>query len=108
VDDIVVFHGLKPEDLQRIVEIQLERIRERLEDRQIVLEVTPDALRHLAEVGYDPVYGARPLKRLLQREIETRLGRKILAGEVTDRSRVKIDWNGTELQFDTVPLVAAA
>jgi len=108
VDDIVVFHGLKREDLERIVEIQLERIKARLTDRQIVLELTPSALRHFAEVGYDPVYGARPLKRLLQREIETRLGRKILAGEVNDRSTVKVDWNGTELQFDTAPLVAAA
>ncbi|MDG2308152.1 MAG: ATP-dependent chaperone ClpB [Candidatus Binatia bacterium] len=108
VDDIVVFHGLKPEDLERIVEIQLDRIRGRLADRQIVLELTPGAVTHLAEVGYDPIYGARPLKRLLQREIETQLARRILAGEVTDRSTVKVEWNGSELQFGSKPLVAAA
>ncbi len=108
IDDTVVFHGLKKEDLERIVEIQLERIRARLAERQINLELTPAALTHFAEVGYDPVYGARPLKRLLQREIETNLARRILAGEVTDRSVVKVDWNGTELMFDTSPLEAAA
>ena len=108
VDDIVVFHGLKPEDLKRIVEIQLERLRARLADRQIVLELSEAALMHFAEVGYDPVYGARPLKRLLQREIETQLARKILAGDVTDRSTVKLDWDGAELRFDTAPLEAAA
>ena len=108
IDDIVVFHGLKPEDLKRIVEIQLERIRDRLAERQITLELTDAALTHFAEVGYDPVYGARPLKRLLQREIETKLARKILSGDVNDRSKVRVDWTGEELQFDTAPLVAAA
>ena len=99
IDDTVVFHGLKPADLEKIVEIQIDRIRARLEDRQIVLELTPDALRHFGQAGYDPIYGARPLKRLLQKEIETILGRKILAGEVPNGSRVRIDWSGDELCF---------
>ena len=108
VDDTVVFHGLKPEDLEKIVEIQLERIRDRLADRQITLDLSGEALRHLAQAGYDPIYGARPLKRLLQREIETPLGRRILAGEVADRSKVTVDWNGDALEFTSRTLEAAA
>ena len=108
IDDIVVFHGLSPEDLESIVRIQLERLKGRLAERHIVLELSPAALRHFAEIGYDPVYGARPLKRLLQREIETTLARRILAGEVVDHSTVEVDWNGSELTFDASPLEAAA
>jgi ATP-dependent Clp protease ATP-binding subunit ClpB len=108
VDDIVVFHGLTREHLERIVRIQLERLKARLLERRIEIELTPAAVGHLAESGYDPVYGARPLKRLIQREIETQLGRRILAGEVTDRSHVVIDWNGSELTFAATPLAEAA
>ena len=91
VDEIVVFHGLSREQLKQIVEIQLGRLRQRLGERKILLELTDAAREHLAAVGYDPVYGARPLKRLLQREIETTLGRKILAGEIADGTRVTVD-----------------
>ena len=108
VDEIVVFHGLTREDLGKIVEIQLQRIRKRLADRQIDLEVSPGAVQHFGEVGYDPVYGARPMKRLLQRELETQLGRKILAGEIADRSRVRVDWNGSELTYEATPVSEAA
>ncbi|MBM4269834.1 MAG: ATP-dependent chaperone ClpB [Deltaproteobacteria bacterium] len=108
IDDIVVFHGLTRQDLERIVDIQLERIRARLSERRIQLDLTPAARSHFAEAGYDPVYGARPLKRLLQREIETELGRRILAGDVTDRSRVRVDWTGSQLRFDSEPLAEAA
>jgi ATP-dependent Clp protease ATP-binding subunit ClpB len=108
IDDIVVFHGLSPEDLESIVGIQLERLKERLAERHIALELSPAALRHFAEIGYDPIYGARPLKRLLQREIETTLARRILSGEVADHSTVEVDWDGSELIFDASPLEAAA
>ncbi len=108
VDEIVVFHGLSREHLAKIVEIQLNRIRQRLADRRIELELTPAAIQHFVDTGYDPVYGARPLKRVLQREIETNLGRRILAGEVGERSRVVVDWNGRELTFTTQPLAEAA
>jgi len=103
VDDIVVFHGLTRENLARIVEIQLGRLRKRLAERNVELELTPAAVTHFSTTGYDPVYGARPLKRLLQREMETQLGRRILAGEIPDRSKVRVDWNGTELAFSTTP-----
>jgi ATP-dependent Clp protease ATP-binding subunit ClpB len=97
VDEIVVFHSLSREQLKQIVDIQLGRLRQRLAERKIHLELTPAALEHFAGAGYDPVYGARPLKRLLQKEIETTLGRKILAGDVPDGSRVTIDYTGGEL-----------
>jgi len=90
VDEIVVFHKLSEEQLKEIVEIQLNRVRARLRDRRIALEITDDAKTHLVRVGYEPAYGARPLKRAIQREIETPLGRKILAGEVRDGDVVRI------------------
>ena len=83
----------------RNVEILLGRLRNRLADREITLQLTEAARRHLTEVGYDPVYGARPLKRVLQRELETQLGRRILASEVTDGSAVVVDYREGELVF---------
>jgi ATP-dependent Clp protease ATP-binding subunit ClpB len=99
VDEIVVFHGLSREQLKQIVDIQLARLRDRLLERKITLTLTDRAKEHFAAAGYDPVYGARPLKRLLQKEIETALGRKILAGEVADGMAVTIDFDGTGLTF---------
>ncbi|MGZ3549181.1 MAG: ATP-dependent chaperone ClpB [Vulcanimicrobiaceae bacterium] len=93
VDEIVVFKALNEEQLEQIVEIQLGRLRERLADRHITLELTQPARRHLVKTGYDPVYGARPLKRAIQRELETPLGRKILAGEIHDGDRVTVDYD---------------
>ncbi|MCS6977327.1 MAG: ATP-dependent chaperone ClpB [Gemmatales bacterium] len=93
VDEIVVFHSLTEEQLTKIVDIQLNRLRKRLEDRQIKLEVTDAAKRHLVQVGYDPSYGARPLKRTIQRELETVLGRLILEGKIRDGQRVVVDFD---------------
>jgi ATP-dependent Clp protease ATP-binding subunit ClpB len=89
VDEIIVFHSLSEEDLKKIVDIQLERLRSRLAERRITLELSEDAKAHLAMSGYDPVYGARPLKRAIQREIETPLSRLILKGEVRDLSSIQ-------------------
>jgi ATP-dependent Clp protease ATP-binding subunit ClpB len=108
VDEIVVFHALSPEQLKQIVEIQLGRLRARLAERKIEITLTDRALEHFATSGYDPVYGARPLKRLLQRELETVLGRRILAGEIRDRSRVSIDFVAGALQFSCEPFTEAA
>jgi ATP-dependent Clp protease ATP-binding subunit ClpB len=108
VDETVVFHGLSRAQLKQIAEIQLGRLRERLAERKIALELTDAAAEHFADAGYDPVYGARPLKRLLQKEIETALGRKILAGEVPDGSRVTVDYDGTGLVFRAAPQASAA
>src|SRR5262245_14895016 len=84
VDEIVVFRSLSEEHLKRIVDIQLSRLRLRLAERHVTLELTDAAKTHLVTVGYEPVYGARPLKRAIQREIETPLGRLLLKGEVRD------------------------
>ncbi len=84
VDEVVVFHPLTEEELSPIVEIQLGRLRARLVDRQMTLELTPAAVTELASRGYDPVYGARPLKRLIQQEIETPLSRLIIQGKALD------------------------
>ncbi|MEO6991516.1 MAG: ATP-dependent chaperone ClpB [Candidatus Baltobacteraceae bacterium] len=93
VDEIVVFQALGEEQLQKIVEIQLARLEARLAERRIALALTEAARTHLVRVGYDPVYGARPLKRAIQRELETPLGRRILAGEVREGQTVQIDYD---------------
>jgi ATP-dependent Clp protease ATP-binding subunit ClpB len=104
IDEIVVFHKLSEEQLKEIVEIQLDRVRARLRDRRIGLEVTDAAKTHLVRTGYEPAYGARPLKRAIQREVETPLGRKILAGEVRDGDVVRVDTDADkgELTFKVV------
>ncbi len=91
VDEIIVFHALTEEHLKQIVEIQLGSLRKRLADRHIDLELTDRARGHLVRSGYDPSYGARPLKRAIQREIETPLARRILGGEVRDGHHVVVD-----------------
>ncbi|MBD5635802.1 MAG: ATP-dependent chaperone ClpB [Candidatus Eremiobacteraeota bacterium] len=93
VDEIVVFGALTEVQLEAIVRIQLDRLRERLVDRRIELDVSDGAVRHLVKVGFDPVYGARPIKRAVQRELETPLGRKILAGDVKEGDRVYADYD---------------
>ena len=91
VDETVVFHPLATEQLVKIVEIQLERLRGRLAERRIELAITPAALAYLGERGYDPVYGARPLKRLIQQELETPLARLLVKGELRDGETASID-----------------
>jgi ATP-dependent Clp protease ATP-binding subunit ClpB len=108
VDEIIVFHALTEEDLKQIVDIQLERLRGRLAERRITLELTDDAKSHLARAGYDPVYGARPLKRAIQREIETPLSRLILKGDVKDNSVVRAGVSGGGITFSPQPLAAEA
>jgi ATP-dependent Clp protease ATP-binding subunit ClpB len=108
VDEIIVFHSLSEADLKKIVDIQLDRLRTRLAERRITLELTDDAKTHLATTGYDPVYGARPLKRAIQREIETPLSRLILKGEVKDNSVVRAEMSGGAITFSSGPLAAEA
>ena len=91
IDETVVFHALETEQLTKIVEIQLERLRARLTERRISLSVTPAALRYLGERGYDPVYGARPLKRLIQQEIETPMARQLVKGELRDGDTATVE-----------------
>ncbi|RMH32648.1 MAG: AAA family ATPase, partial [Nitrospirae bacterium] len=100
IDEIVVFHPLAQEQLEKIVEIQLARLQARLEERRITLDFTPAAIRDLASRGYDPVYGARPLKRLIQQDIETPLARLIVKGEVKDGQTVRIDYRDGRLVIE--------
>jgi ATP-dependent Clp protease ATP-binding subunit ClpB len=91
LDDIVVFSTLTMAELGEIVELNIDRLTRRLHDRRLELAVTPRARSWLAERGYDPIYGARPLRRLMQREIDDRLATKLLAGEIRDGDTVLVD-----------------
>jgi len=99
VDDIVVFHALSRDDLRHIVEIQLERLQRRLVDHKIELRFTDAAKDFLAQRGYDPVYGARPLKRVIQNEVENTLAHRLIAGQVRDGERLVVDVGPTGLVF---------
>jgi ATP-dependent Clp protease ATP-binding subunit ClpB len=101
VDEIIVFHALSEEHLKEIVEIQLAQLRARLAERHIQIELTDAARTHLVRAGYNPNYGARPLKRAIQKEVETQLGRLILKGEVRDGQSVVVDYDSLQgaLQF---------
>ncbi|MBW1645185.1 MAG: ATP-dependent chaperone ClpB [Deltaproteobacteria bacterium] len=99
VDDIIVFHALKKEHLRSIVDIQLRHLLQRLAEREIVLELTDEAKNFLAEKGFDPAYGARPLKRCIQQYLETPLAYEIMKGRIADGSRVRVEVAGEELSF---------
>jgi ATP-dependent Clp protease ATP-binding subunit ClpB len=110
VDEIIVFHSLSEQHLKQIVDIQLENLQRRLEDRHIYIELTEAAKIHLVRSGYDPNYGARPLKRAVQKEIETPLARLMLKGEVRDGQKVVVDYNAKagKLAFMPKPVEKAA
>lgn len=91
LDDIVVFRSLSNEDLAQIVEITIDRLQQRLFERRLELAVTPSARSWLADHGYDPTYGARPLRRLMQKEIDDRLATALLAGDIHDGDTVRVD-----------------
>src|SRR3989304_5018265 len=101
VDETVVFHTLDKGELVRIVDIQLDRLRRRLLDKRIELEVTEAAKSFLAEAGYDPVYGARPIKRTIQRSLESEIARRLLSGAVEEGRKLTIDLSGGKLTFTT-------
>jgi ATP-dependent Clp protease ATP-binding subunit ClpB len=108
VDETIVFHALSEEHLKQIVEIQLASLRKRLAERHIEIELSDAARTHLVRIGYDPAYGARPLKRAIQREIETPLARAILGGEVGDGQHVFVDTDPKgALRFDTQPVAVS-
>jgi len=91
LDDIVIFTTLSKDDLAQIVELYIDRLSRRLENRRLELAVTPDARAWLAERGYDPIYGARPLRRLMQHEIDDKLATALLGGEISDGDTVMVD-----------------
>jgi ATP-dependent Clp protease ATP-binding subunit ClpB len=103
LDEIIVFHALSEEQLKEIVEIQLAGLRARLEERHIQLRLTDEARTQLVRNGYDPTYGARPLKRAIQKEIETPLAKKIVGGEITDGETLLVDVAPNGLGFVFAP-----
>jgi ATP-dependent Clp protease ATP-binding subunit ClpB len=102
VDDTVLFKPLTLADIKKIVDLQLTLLRARLADRHITLDLTDAAKEHLAREGCDSVYGARPLKRFLQRALETPLSRQLIAGDITDHARVTVDFKKGKLVFEAV------
>jgi len=99
VDDIVIFNPLSKGLLRQIVEIQLDRMKRYLRDRRIDIVLTETAKDHLAEIGYDPVYGARPLKRVIQKEIMNRLAKELLEGHFREGDTVEVEYEENELRF---------
>src|SRR5690606_20136717 len=99
VDEIILFHRLRREDMGQIVQIQLKRLEQLLADRKITLDLDQDAIEWLAGKGYDPAYGARPLKRVIQKELQDPLAEKILMGEIFDNSTVKVIAGSDRLNF---------
>ena len=99
IDEIIIFHSLLKEQLREIVKIQVGSLGQRLADKNIALELSDDALDFLAEVGYDPVYGARPLKRAIQKELETKIAKSILRGEFHDGDTIFVDVELERLSF---------
>jgi len=106
LDDIVVFSALSTDDLAQIVELYVDRLQRRLGERRLELAVTPDARAWLAERGYDPIYGARPLRRLMQTEIDDRLATALLGGSIRDGETVLVDLaeDGESLSVASTPL----
>jgi ATP-dependent Clp protease ATP-binding subunit ClpC len=90
IDEVILFHTLSREDIQRIIDLQMKEIAGRLQEQGIRIELTGDAREKLAEEGYDPQFGARPLRRTLQRRIESPLSRKLLAGEFKEGDVVEV------------------
>jgi ATP-dependent Clp protease ATP-binding subunit ClpB len=108
IDEIVVFEPLSREQIGEIVELQLERLRERLAERRIDLELTDAAKEALAEAGWDPAYGARPLKRAIQRLVENPLALRLLEGDFADGDTIRVDAEGGELRFEKAGAAAIA
>jgi ATP-dependent Clp protease ATP-binding subunit ClpB len=108
IDEIVEFTPLSRDQIAEIVELQLERLRDRLAERQITLELTDAAKEALAEAGWDPAYGARPLKRAIQRLVENPLALRLLEGDFADGDTIRIDAHGDELVFVKAEAAAPA
>jgi ATP-dependent Clp protease ATP-binding subunit ClpB len=101
VDEIILFHRLHRDQMGAIVDIQIHRVQALLADRKIVIDLGEDARQWLAEKGYDPAYGARPLKRTIQKFLQDPLAEKILAGEVVDGQTVTVSAGSDRLLFQT-------
>jgi ATP-dependent Clp protease ATP-binding subunit ClpB len=101
VDETLIFHTLSKEDIRKIVDIQLALFSKRLAEQEVSVKITDEAKELLAERGYAPVFGARPLKRTIVKELETPVSRLIVSGAVNPNSTLKISCKDKELKFDT-------
>jgi ATP-dependent Clp protease ATP-binding subunit ClpB len=108
VDEVILFHRLRRQDMGRIVEIQLKRLESLLADRKITLSLDQEAIDWLAAKGYDPAYGARPLKRVMQKDLQDPLAEKILLGDILDSSTVKVTAGSDRLNFRSKPAAVVA
>ncbi len=108
VDEIILFHRLKREQMGAIVDIQIARLQKLLDEHKIEIELKPEARALLAEKGYDPAFGARPLKRAIQKMLQDPLAEKLLGGEIKDGTKVKVDAAADRLIFETSGKSAAA
>jgi ATP-dependent Clp protease ATP-binding subunit ClpB len=108
LDDIILFHRLQRSDMSKIVDIQIARLQKLLSERKITIEIDDKARTWLANRGYDPAYGARPLKRVIQRHVQDPLAEQILAGRVKDGDTVRLSVRDGELVLNGEPVKAAA
>ena len=108
IDEIILFHRLKRDQMGAIVDIQVARLQKLLDERKVVIELSPEARSFLAEKGYDPAYGARPLKRVIQKELQDPLAGRLLSGEIKDGERIKIGFAKGELTFKAAGAVGRA
>jgi ATP-dependent Clp protease ATP-binding subunit ClpB len=106
IDEIIIFHSLRRDELRQIVKLQVQRLEQRLIERKISLKLSEAALDFVAEVGYDPVYGARPLKRVIQRQLETQIAKSILRGDFLDGDEIFVDVENERLSFKKLPSAA--
>jgi ATP-dependent Clp protease ATP-binding subunit ClpB len=103
IDDITIFDALRREDMDKILLVQLKRVKKLLADRQLSLEVTPAALVAVAEAGFDPVYGARPLKRAIQQYLLNPMSKAMVAGGYSPNDTVKVDFENDQITFERIP-----
>jgi len=103
IDEIIIFHALQKQELRRIVKVQVQHLANRLADRKMALKLSEHALDFIAEIGYDPVYGARPLKRAIQKELETQIAKAILRSDFKDGDTIFVDVENERLSFKRLP-----
>ena len=106
LDEIVFYKPLTKENITGIIDLLIQALSKRLEDKQLSVELTDAAKQYVIDNGYDPVYGARPLKRFLQRHVETLLGRTIIAGDLSEGTKLVVDYQNGELTVTPVSVVS--
>ncbi len=99
VDDIIIFQPLTKKQIHEIVKLQIEELNQQLKAEELTLELTQEAIKHFAEAGFDPVYGARPLKRLMQKEILDVLAMRLVKGEIKSQNKITVDWDGKQVEI---------